>query len=93
MLLLEQSITRKRRINENVTELAELDTGDNESGKYKMEIDCDSTVYTKESTSHLPGLYHLVFLKKLSKRKEYLEALFSGSTPYKTNQLVSQKLS
>ena len=41
-----------------------LDAGDNDSNKYKMKAICNSAVYTRESeSSHLPGLYYLVFWK------------------------------
>ena len=60
MLLLEQDITRKRRVNEEVRQM-EFDTGDDESGEYKMEAIWDSAVYARELKSgHLPGLYYLV---------------------------------
>ena len=60
--LLEQDTTRKGRIDENATELAELDAGnDEDSGKYKVEAIRDSAVYARESESgHLPRLYYLV---------------------------------
>ena len=58
--LLEQDTTRKGRVDENI--IAELDAGDNESGKYEVEAICDSAVYARESESgHLLGLYYLVF--------------------------------
>ena len=62
MSLLEQNTTRKGRVDEN--DAAELDAGDNEGGKYKVEAICDSVVYARESeTGHLPGLYYLVSWK------------------------------
>ena len=57
--LLEQEITRKRRVDEEVRQI-EFDAGNN-SGKYKMEAIWNSAVYARESESgHLPGLYYLV---------------------------------
>ena len=62
MSLLEQDTTRKQRVNENVTELAELDVGDNENSEYEVEAICDSAVYMRVSESgHLLELYYLVF--------------------------------
>ena len=61
MLLLEQDTTRKRRVDENATE---LDAGKDDSGEYKVEAIWDSAVYAKESESgHLPELYYLVSWK------------------------------
>ena len=47
-------------MDENATE---LDTGDDDSGEYKMEAIPDSSVYARESEGHLPGLYYWVFWK------------------------------
>ena len=41
--------------------ITKLDAGNNESGDYKLVAICDSTVYAKESTGYLLGLYYLVF--------------------------------
>ena len=42
----------------------EFDTGDNESGEYKVEVIRDSAVYARESESgHLPDLHYLVSWK------------------------------
>ena len=61
MSLLEQDITRKRQIDENVTEMTELNAGNN-SSEYKVESICDSAVHAKKSeSSHILGLYYLVF--------------------------------
>ena len=66
MLLLEQDIIRKGRVNDK--NAVELDAGNNKSGEYKVEAIWDSAVYAKEVESdHLLGLYYLVLLK------EYLE--------------------
>ena len=67
MSLLEQDITRKRRVDKEVRQI-EFDKSDDESEKYKVETIRGSAVYTRESeTGHLPGLYFLV------SRKGYLE--------------------
>ena len=61
--LLEQDITRKGRVNEEVRQM-EFDIDDDKSGEYKIEAIRDSAVYAKESESgHLPGLYYLVSWK------------------------------
>lgn len=61
MLLLEQNTTRKEQVDENTTE---LDTGKDESRKYKVKAIYNSMVYTKDlELGHLPELYHLVFWK------------------------------
>lgn len=31
--------------------------------KYKIEVICDSKIYTKDAIGQLPGLYYLVFFK------------------------------
>ena len=72
VLLLEQDTTRKRRVDEN--NAAKLDVGDNEGDEYKVEAICNSAVYAKESeTSHLPGLYYLVFWKSYPEEENTLE--------------------
>ena len=65
--MLKQNITRKGRIDKNVMELAKLDTGNNKNSKYQIEAICNSAIYTKKSTGHIPRLYYLVF------KKNYLE--------------------
>ena len=61
MSLLEQDTTRKGRVDKNATE---LDAGDNNSGKYKVEAIENSAVYAWESElDQLFRLYHLVFWK------------------------------
>ena len=58
MSLLEQDTIKKKQIDENVTE---LDVGDNDSKKYKVEAIWDNTVYARGSKSgQLPDLYNLV---------------------------------
>ena len=58
--MLKQDTTRKGRVDENATE---LDAGNDKGGKYKVEAIWDSTVYTRESADHLPGLYYLISWK------------------------------
>ena len=60
MLLLEQNISKKGRVDANATNLAELDANNKDSSKYKEEAICDSAVYTRKSAGHLSGLYYLV---------------------------------
>ena len=55
--LLEQDTTRKGRVDETIQ--LEFEAGDDE--EYKVERIRDSAVYAKESESHLPRLYYLVF--------------------------------
>ena len=61
--LLEQDITRKGRVDENTTQLAELDAGDDKGGEYEVEAIRDSAVYARESAGYLPGLYYLISWK------------------------------
>ena len=56
----------------------EFDAGDNDSKEYKIEAIWDSVVYTRESESHLLGLYYLVFWKKYPKEENILRASFSS---------------
>ena len=78
MLLLERNTTRKGRVDENATE---LDAGDNNSGEYEVEAIlgqrclCKKVRIRSSTRALLSG-----FLKRLSKRRKYLEALFSGPT-------------
>ena len=61
MSLLEQDTIKKGRIDKNATKLAELDAG-KDSGKYKIEVIYNNAVYARKSeSSHLLGLYYLVF--------------------------------
>ena len=57
MSLLEQNTTKKGQVDENTTKLG---AGNDESREYKVEATRDSTVYARESKSHLPELYYLV---------------------------------
>ena len=71
--LLEQDTTRKGRVDEEVRQM-EFDTGDDESGEYKVEAIRDSTLYARESeSSHLPGLYYLVSWKGYLEEKNTWE--------------------
>ena len=47
-------------MDENATELAKLDAGDDEDGEYKVEAIWNSAIHVKKSACHLPGLYYLV---------------------------------
>ncbi len=62
MSLLEKDTTKKRRVDEVMSQL-EFES-DDEGEEYEIETICDSAVYARESDSgHLPGLYYLVYLK------------------------------
>ena len=75
MLLLEQDITKKERIDEIVTEL-EFDA--NNSEEYAIEAIWDSTVYVMESeSSHLPRFYYLVAWKGYAKKKNTWETFLA----------------
>ena len=56
MSLLEQTTTRK----EPVEKVLELDTGNTNSKKYKIEAIWDNAVYARKLEGHLPGFYYLV---------------------------------
>ena len=65
MSLLEQIITKKGQVDENVME---FEAGNDE--EYEVERIWDSAVYTKESTAgHLPGLYYLISWKDYLKEE------------------------
>ena len=68
LLLLKQNTTKKGQVNN--TQL-EFEAGDNK--KYKVEDIQDSTVYAKESTEQLLGLYYLVLWKGYLKKKNTWE--------------------
>ena len=60
MSLLKQNATRKKR----VKKVLELDAGNKDSKKYKVETIWDSAVYANNSDSgYLLGLYYLVAWK------------------------------
>ena len=66
--LLKQDTIRKRWVDDENT--AELDAGDNKSGKYKVEAIRNSEVYARGSESgHLLGLYYLVLWKRYPEEK------------------------
>lgn len=68
MLLLEQDITRKKRLNRN--NVKKLDASNNKGKKYKIEAIWDSVVYKKElDWGHLAKLYYLIYLKKYFREK------------------------
>lgn len=61
MLLLEQDITEKGRVDKVMSELEfNEDEGNKDSKKYKVEVIYDGMVYTRETESYLPILYYLV---------------------------------
>ena len=67
--LLEQDITKKGRVDEEVRQM-EFDTDNDDSGEYKVEAIWDSVVYARESESgHLPGLYYLVSWKRYPEKE------------------------
>ena len=57
MLLLEQKIIKKARINKNILK---LDTNKN-SSKYEVEAICNSIVYIKKLPTYLLAFYYLIF--------------------------------
>ena len=72
MSLLEQDITRKRRVYKKTSQLEFEDDGEVE--EYEVEAICDSTVYAKESESgQLPSLYYLIIGRASRKRRNTLE--------------------
>ena len=61
MSLLEQKMTRRRRVDKKIAEQLKFEAGGNNK-KYKVKSICNSVVYAKESeTDHLPSLYYLIF--------------------------------
>ena len=64
--LLEQDTIMKEWVDRDVTKL----DASNDSDKYKVEVICNSVIYTKKSESgYLLRLYYLVFWKNHSKKK------------------------
>ena len=64
MLLLEQNITRKGRVDKVIRQI-EFDAEDNNGKEYKMVAIWKSTVYAKElELGHLSSLYHLIFWER-----------------------------
>ena len=71
VLLLEQNISKKERVDKWVKKL-ELKTGD--SKEYKVEAIWDSAIYaSKSELGQLPGLYYLVIWKGYSKEENTWE--------------------
>lgn len=58
MLLLKQDITKKKQVDELISQL-EFDSNGNNK-EYKVEAIWDNAIYTKESEGHLLKLYYLV---------------------------------
>ena len=86
MSLLEQDTIRKGQVDKKVKQM-EFDTGNNNSGEYKVEAVWDSVVYTIESKSgHLPGLYYLVSWKRYPEKKNIWEP---ASTVQHLRKLIS----
>ena len=52
-----------------MTELAKLNTGNNESSIYKLKLIYNSAIYIKKSVDYLLGLYYLVFEKSYLEKK------------------------
>ena len=66
LLLLEQNITKKKWIDENIMEL----NNKKDSKKNKVEVIFNSTVYAiKSKSDHLLKLYYLVYSKGYLKEK------------------------
>lgn len=59
MSLLEEDITRKRRVDKNFRQI-NFNIANNEGEKYEVEAIRNTAFYTKESVSHLLGLYYLI---------------------------------
>lgn len=67
MSLLEQDTTRKGQMDEKIPE---LDGGNKDSKKYKVEIIWNNAVYAKKSKSgQLPNLYYLAAWKGYPKEE------------------------
>ena len=67
MLLLEQDTTRKGRV---IEKISELDTGNKDSKKYKVEAIWNCAIYAnKLESGHLPGLYYLIAWKSYLKKQ------------------------
>ena len=82
--LLEQDTTRKGRVSKKVPE---LDVGNKNSEKYKVEAIWDSAVYAnKLKSGYLPGLYYLIAWKGYSKEENTWESL---STVQHLKKLIS----
>ena len=74
MSLLKQDTTKKRRVDKKVRQI-EFDTGDNESGEYKVEAIWNSTIYARESElGYLLGLSYLVLWKRYLEEENIWES-------------------
>ena len=72
MSLLEQNITRKKRVDENAATQLEFEAGDDE--EYKVKKIWNSAIYVLESKAgHLPGLYYLIDWKSCLKEENTWE--------------------
>ncbi len=73
MSLLEQNITKKERVDNNVRQ-TKFDADNNNNGEYKVEAIGDSTLYViKSKSGYLPGLYYLNFWKTYTKEENTWE--------------------
>ena len=73
--LLEQKTNKKGRVSK---EILELDAGNKDSKKYKVEAIWDNAVYAnKLESGHLPGLYYLVVWKGYLKKENIWELLLA----------------
>ena len=70
MSLLEQNTNRERQVSEKVPE---LNDGNKDSKKYKMEAIWNSVIYAKEVKGHLPRLYYLVPWKDYPEKRSICE--------------------
>ena len=75
MLLLEQKITTKKRVDKNVAEFKASN-----GQEYEVEVIQESVVYATKRKGHLPSLYYLVLWKKYLKEKNTLNHPLQFST-------------
>ncbi len=61
--LLEQEITRKRRVNNKSPSEPEKEFEDGNNKEYKVELIIDSVIYSKEGNDEMLDLYYLVLWK------------------------------
>ena len=73
MSLLEQNTIKKEQIDEK--DVAELDTGNNKSGEYKMGAICNSAVYARESNQDIYQGSTIWFFEKAIQKKKILSSL------------------
>ena len=74
MLLLEQNIIRKKRVNKNVTK---LDFKASNSKKYKAKAIQNNVVYANKAHVHLSGFYYLIVKKGYLKEKNTYKLLLA----------------